>query len=77
MDNKENKNGQTENNDNQGMAMQFVGIALKDLAAHIDRSISGSVGAEEEKEQQPCHSHYQFLADGRRNKPDKPHTRTP
>jgi len=44
------------------MAVQLVGIALKDLAAHVDRGIAGSVGAEKEQQQQPRRSHYQFFA---------------
>ena len=76
MDNEKEKNHQTEDHDDQRVTVQFIGVALEHLAAHIDGGIAGGMGAEEEKEQQSGSSHYQFLADRRRYKSDKPHTRT-
>jgi hypothetical protein len=76
MNNEEDKNHQTEDHDDQRVTVQFIGVTLEHLAAHIYGGIAGSMGAKEEKEQQSGSSHYQFLADRRRHKSDKPHTRT-
>ncbi len=60
---KEQENEQAEDQNDQRMAVQFVGIALENLAAHVDGGIAGGVGAEKQEQQQPSRCHYQFLAD--------------
>ena len=62
MDDEEQQDDGAENEDDQGVAVELVGVALKYRAAHVDRGIAGSVRAEEEQEQQPRRSHYQFFA---------------
>ncbi len=39
------------------MAMEFIGIALKNCAAHVNCSVTCGMAAQKEEEQQPrsCH----------------------
>ena len=76
MDEEDDQEAEAEDEDDERVAVQLVGVALKNLAAHEDGGIAGGMGAEEEKEQQSRRGHDQFLADGRGEKSDKPHKRT-
>lgn len=56
--------------------MQCIRIALKCLAADINRGISENVCAEKQHEQEPGCRHDVLLTDGRLEELDEPHTRT-
>jgi hypothetical protein len=53
MDKENQKDAETEDQDNQGMTVQFIGIALKNRPAHIDGRISCRMAAEKQQQHQP------------------------
>ncbi len=76
MDGKEDEKSQAEHQDDQRVAVQFIGIALKNLAAHKDCRITRGMGAEKQNEEEAGDGHDHFLTDRRFEKRDEPHKRT-
>lgn len=63
MKHKKDKYGQTENSDNDRMAVQSVGILLKVLFAQIQGGITCCMAEQKEKQQAAACGHDQFFAD--------------
>lgn len=58
MKKKNNQKEQAENQNDQWMTVEFIGITLENFTAHVYCGITGCMREEKRQHEQPCSCHY-------------------